>query len=166
MRSFIVCLHPHFVHISAPKNFYCCFCAVLISSISLPQKLVLFILCCPHCMQLPQQKCILLFWCCYCFPLFSLFWCCCGWFQSSVLHWVEKSLENYKYISISIPTLQSQTKTLVGSWGVSHLFMTAIYSQKAVLKIKSAKFKCFLRFSIAWIWSKFNYQISTHGSSI
>jgi len=149
MSSFIVCLHPHFVHISAPKNFYCCFCAVLISSISLPQKLVLFILCCPHCMQLPEQKCILLFWCCYCFPLFSLFWCCCGWFQSTVLHWVEKSLENYKCISISIPTLQSQTRTLVGSWGVSHLFAMAIYSQKAVLKIKSAKFKCFLRFSIA-----------------
>jgi hypothetical protein len=65
------------------------------------------------------------------------------------LHWVEKSLENYKYISISIPTLQSQAKTLVGSLGASHLFSMAIYCQKAVLKLKSAKFKCFLRFSIA-----------------
>jgi hypothetical protein len=37
----------------------------------------------------------------------------------------------------------------------SYFFLLAIYNQKEKLKTKSATIKCFFRFSIARIWSKF-----------
>jgi hypothetical protein len=45
--------------------------------------------------------------------------------------------------------------------------LLAMYSQKAILKVKSSKIKCHLRFSIAIIWPKIMKirQISVNGLS-
>jgi hypothetical protein len=47
---------------------------------------------------------------------------------------------------------------------VADFYLLAIYSQKGILKIKSAKIKCFLSFLLARIPPNFkkNHQISIH----